>query len=317
MEAAAAAGGSPLIRARQAILTALLVPALCAATGTTKPAQPTFPTPEKAAEALIDAAEKFDMPALTKLLGEDGVDLVVTADKVQDENQAKAFAATAREKHSIVRDPAKPGVATLVIGPDDWPSPIPNIEKKGQWRFDTKTGRTEVRRRRIGRNELDAIEVCRGYVEAQHAYALERHDGSRVNQYAQRIISTPGKHDGLAWKDEDGTWQGPVGEAIAKVIAEGYTAPVQPYHGYFFKVLKGQGPSAPLGTIDFVVGGLMIGGFALAAAPAEYGVTGVKSFIVSHDGVVYEKDLGSKSVETFKAMERFDPDQSWSPVSEP
>ena len=141
----------------------------------------------------------------------------------------------------------------------------------------------------------------------QRTYALTRHDGASVNQYAQRIISTPGKQDGLAWRNPDGTWAGPVGEAIARVIAEGYTDRSEPYHGYYFKVLKGQGPAAPLGQMDFVVKGLMIGGFALAAAPAEYRVTGVKTFIVSHDGVVYEQDLGPETLESFRAMEQVQP----------
>ena len=301
----------------RAMLACLLLASLFGAIGAAEPEQQTFATPEEAADALIAAAEAFDVPALTKIFGPDGVDLVTSADKVHDENQSKEFAAQARAKHEIVRDPSKPKVATLTIGPEDWPSPIPLVEKRGQWRFDTKSGRMEVLRRRIGRNELDAIEVCRGYVEAQHAYALEKHEGSPVNQYAQRIISTPGKQDGLAWKTADGQWAGPVSEAIARVIAEGYTSRHEPYHGYYIKVLKGQGPSAPLGEIDFVVNGAMIGGFALAAAPAEYRVTGVKTFIVSHDGVVYEKDLGSKTLERFRAMERFDPDRSWSPVAEP
>jgi len=283
-----------------------------------QPAQQLFETPEKAAEALIAAAEHFDIPALTKILGHEGIDLVVTADKVESANQSKAFAAQAQEKHAIVADPANAKVAILEVGPDGWPSPIPIVQTgSGQWHFDVKTGRMEIHRRRIGGNELDAIQVCRGYVEAQHEYALVKHAGSGVNQYAQRIISTPGKQDGLAWKTADGKWEGPVAETVAKVIAEGYSSRRQPYHGYYFKVLKGQGPSAPLGAMSFVVKGVMIGGFALAAAPAEYGNTGVMSFIVSHDGVVYEKDLGAQSLEVFKAMQLFDPDSSWNPLAAP
>jgi hypothetical protein len=165
--------------------------------------------------------------------------------------------------------------------------------------------------RRIGENELDAIQICRGYVEAQQDYALDKHDSSELNEYAQQIIATPGKHNGLAWRNEDGTWGGPIGEEIAGALEQGYDQDVNPYHGYYFKVLKGQGPSAPLGQIDFVVRGAMIGGFALAAAPAQYRVTGVKTFIVSHDGIVYEKDLGPNTLAAFKAMERYDPDKTW------
>ena len=190
---------------------------------------------------------------------------------------------------------------------------MPIVKTGVKWFFDAKAGRKELLYRRIGANELDAIAICRGYVEAQHEYALQPHDGYEVNQYAQRIISTLGKQDGLAWQNPDSTWGGPVGDKIARAIEQGYSSG-QPYHGYFFKVLKGQGPAAPLGELDFVVKGVMIGGFALVAAPSEYGVTGVRSFIVSHDGVVYEKDFGPRTLDEFKNMERFNPDQSWTPV---
>ena len=301
----------------------LLSPASHAASTSETPAakavvqQRTFATPEEASDALILAAEQFDVPALKEILGPDGVDLVVTEDPVQDRNQAAAFAAQARVKTRVVRDPKNRKVAVLSLGDDEWPVPIPIVEKGGRWRFDSKAGRQEVLYRRIGRNELVAIDVCRGYVEAQHEYASQRRDGAPVNQYAQRVISTPGRQDGLAWQAADGTWQGPVGEGIARVIAEGYTTKYQPYHGYFFKVLRGQGPAAPMGEMDFVVKGVMIGGFALVAAPADYEVTGVKSFIVSHAGVVYEKDLGPKTLDQFRAMERFNPDPTWTPVPEP
>jgi hypothetical protein len=278
--------------------------------------QKTFATPEDAAKALVAAAEKFDLPVLKEILGPDGIDLVVTEDVVQDKNQATAFAATAREKMRVERDKAKPSHATLIVGNDDWPMPIPLVEKSARWSFDSKTGRHEVLLRRIGRNELDAIDICDGYVEAQHDYASEKHDGAVVNQYAQRIVSTPGKHDGLAWQAADGTWEGPVGEGIARVIAEGYSEKLIPYHGYYFKVLKAQGPSAPLGEMDYVFKGAMIGGFAFAATPADYEVSGIKSFIVCHDGIVYEKDLGPDGAEKFRAMTRYDPDHTWSPAKD-
>jgi hypothetical protein len=279
------------------------------------PAQSTFKTPEEASEALISAAERYDVEAMKRVLGPDGIDLVISGDAVQDEKQSRDFAAQAREKTTIVKNPKNPRIATLTIGSEDWPMPIPIVESKGQWRFDTKAGRQEVLFRRIGRNELDAIDVCRGYVEAQREYALVPH-APGPNQYAQRIISTPGKKDGLAWQGPDGKWDGPVGEAIARVIAEGYSSKYQPYHGYFFKILKGQGQAAPLGEMDFVVNGMMIGGFALVASPAEYAVSGVKSFIVSHDGIVYEKDLGPKTLEQFSAMERYNPDKTWHSVED-
>jgi hypothetical protein len=198
------------------------------------------------------------------------------------------------------------------VGNDDFPLPIPIVKRKGKWSFDTKVGREEILNRRIGANELNAIEICRGFDEAQHEYAQEKHDDSKVNQYAQRIISTPGKHDGLAWQNADGTWGGPVGEEVAKALEEGYKAGRgTPYHGYYFKVLKGQGPAASMGEMDFVVGGAMIGGFALAAAPAEYRVTGVMTFIVGPDGVVYEKDLGPDTLKTFQSMDKYNPDKTW------
>ena len=203
-----------------------------------------------------------------------------------------------------------------MVGNDDFPCAIPIVKHKAKWSFDTKVGREEVLNRRVGANELDAIAICHGFVEAQHEYAMEKHDDSKVNQYAQKIISTPGKHDGLSWKKDDGTWAGPVGEDVAKAIEQGYSKKDQPYHGYYFKVLKGQGAAAPMGQMDFVVGDAMIGGFALAAAPAQYRVTGVKTFIVGPDGTVYEKDLGPDSLKSFQDMDRYNPDKSWKPTGD-
>jgi len=282
-----------------------------------KPAAKTFDSPQQAAEALIAAAEKFDVAALEAIFGPEGHDIILTGEDVADREKAASFAALARKKHSVVVDPKNSNRATLVGGEDDWPFPVLIVKKGGKWSFDAKTGRLEILYRRIGDNELNAIEICRGYVEAQHEYALQKRGDSGVNQYAQRIISTPGLQDGLAWRNPDGTWGGPVGEGIARIIEQGYTSRAEPYHGYFFKVLKGQGPAAPFGEMDFVVKGVMIGGFALVAAPAEYGVTGVKTFMVSHDGVVYEKDFGPQTLEAFKSMERFNPDKTWNPVMAP
>ncbi|MCI0617024.1 DUF2950 domain-containing protein, partial [bacterium] len=210
-------------------------------------------------------------------------------------------------------DPKNKNRAVLEIGKDDWPFAIPLVKKGGKWSFDAVAGRQELTFRRIGANELDAIDICRGFVDAQVEYAEQKHDDSTVNQYAQRIISSPGKRDGLAWQNPDGTWGGPVGDEAAEAIEKGY-GKGQSYHGYYFKVLKGQGPAAPLGEMDYVVKGAMIGGFALLAAPAEYSVTGVKTFMVSNDGVVYEKDFGKKTLDEFKKIEKFNPDESWSPL---
>jgi Protein of unknown function (DUF2950) len=280
---------------------------------TSQSQQKQFDTPKQAADALIQVAANFDSAAAKEILGPDSEDIIASEDPVQDKNRATQFAAKAKEKTSIEIDKKAPNRAILLVGNDDFPLPIPIVKRKGKWSFDTKVGREEILNRRIGANELNAIQICRGFVEAQHEYAQEKHDDSKVNQYAQRIISTPGKHDGLAWQNADGTWGGPVGEEVAKALEQGYSNPSQPqpYHGYYFKVLKGQGPAAPMGEMDFVVGGAMIGGFALAAAPAEYRVTGVQTFIVGPDGVVYEKDLGPDTLKTFQSMDRYNPDKTW------
>jgi len=279
-------------------------------------AQKTFATPQQASEALIQATETFNLPALKEILGTAGEDLVSSEDPVQDKNLAAAFATKAQEKNQITLDPKNSGRAILSVGSDDWPLPIPLVKKEGKWYFDTKAGREEILFRRIGANELDAIQICRGYVEAQREYALEKHDNAEVNQFAQRIISTPGKHDGLAWRDTDGTLGGPLAEGVAKAIEQGYTDKGRPYHGYYFKILKGQGPAAPLGQLDFVVNGAMIGGFALAAAPADYQITGVKTFLVSYSGVVYQKDLGPDTLRVFKDMKLYNPDKTWEPTDD-
>jgi Protein of unknown function (DUF2950) len=288
------------------------------APATSQPQQKQFNTPKEAADSLVQAAEAFDVAALTEILGPDSADILSSEDPVADKNRAIAFAAKAKEKNNIGMDSKNPNRAILTVGNDDFPLPIPIVKKKGKWSFDTKAGREEILNRRIGTNELDAIAICRGFVEAQQEYALEKHDDSKVNQYAQRIISTPGKHDGLAWQNPDGTWGGPVGEEAAKALEQGYSNPgkPQPYHGYYFKVLKGQGPAASLGQMDFVVEGAMIGGFALAAAPAQYRVTGVQTFIVGPNGVVYQKDLGPETLKAFEEMDRYNPDKTWKPTDD-
>jgi hypothetical protein len=276
-------------------------------------AQTGFDTPESAAAALIDAAGKFDVDAFRAILGPDGTDIVESQDQVRDKSRAAEFAKLAAVKKSI--ELSKGGKqATLAVGPNDWPLPIPIVKRGGKWYFNTKQGRTEIVARRIGSNELDAIAICRGFVEAQKQYAATIHDDSGVNQYAQRIISTPGKQDGLYWTNPDGTGGGPISEAIARALQEGYTKQGDnptPFHGYYFKVLKGRGPSAPGGEVDFIIEGLLIGGFALAATPAQYGVTGIKTFMISYEGIVYEKDLGPDSLKLFSQIDRYNPDKTW------
>jgi len=309
---------TPMLHAQQA--SAKEAPAASTATATPTStsafAVKTFDTPQQAADALIDAADKFDETALIEIFGTAGDDIVFTGDPVQDRQRAADFAAEAHEKKTVSVDPKTGTRAFLLVGNEDWPFPVPIVKKGGKWYLDSAAGKEELLYRRIGANELDAIQICHGYVEAQEEYAMQPREGYNVNQYAQRIISTPGKQDGLAWRNADGAWEGPIGEKIADAIEQGYSNRAQPYHGYFFKVLKGQGPAAPLGQLDYVIEGVMIGGFALVAAPAEYRVTGVKTFIVSNDGVVYEKDFGPATLDEFKKMERFNPDSSWSPVGE-
>ena len=274
-----------------------------------------FSTPQQAADELLEAAEKFDVRALEEIFGPDGDDIVFSGEYAQDRQRATDFAAEAREKKSVSLDPKRGNRAFLLVGNEDWPLPVPLVKLGDKWYFDAKAGRQELLNRRIGANELDAIDICRGYVEAQYEYAFQPREGFNVNQYAQRIMSNPGKQDGLAWQNSEGSWSGPIGEKIARAIEQGYSQASEPYHGYFFKILKGQGPAAPLGQIDYVVKGVMIGGFALVAAPAEYGETGIKTFIVSQDGVVYEKNFGPGTLDEFTKMERFNPDKSWTPVA--
>jgi hypothetical protein len=274
----------------------------------------TFESAQKAADAMVDAAEKFDVTSLIRIVGPQGEDLVLTGEYAQDRERSQEFAAQARKKKQVTLDPKTDTRAYLLVGEQDWPFAIPIVKRDGRWAFDAAAGRQELMYRRIGSNELDAIEICEGYVEAQFDYAYRKRTGYEAPQYAQRIISNPGKQDGLAWQNPDRTWGGPIGEKIARALEQGYNLKAEPYHGYFFKVLKAQGPAAPLGTMDYVVKGIMIGGFALVAAPAEYGETGLKTFMVSHTGVVYEKDLGPDTLEEFQKMERFNPDKSWTPV---
>jgi hypothetical protein len=308
-------------------LFAVLIALWCSLPGLTaaqvQPAPPTvttapeaFDTPQQATEALIKAAGAYDVPELMAIFGPDGKDFVASADPVEDKNNAAAFAAEAAARNSISIDAAKPNLATIIVGEKEWPLPVPLIKSKGKWHFEAKAGRQEILFRRIGANELDAIQVCRGYVEAQKEYALQIHDDSGVNQYAQRIFSTPGKQDGLYWQNSDGTSDGPIGDAVAKALSEGYSIGKSGFHGYYFKILKGQGPAARLGRLDYVIEGIMIGGFALVAVPAQYRVTGVKTFIVNNDGVVYQKDLGPDSLDIVKKMDLYNPDPTWHPTND-
>jgi hypothetical protein len=281
------------------------------ATPVAQPQQKSFDTAQQAAQAMIQAIGSDNVAALLEIFGPDGKDFVETGDAVQDRNSRAAFVAMAHERLHVDQDPHNASRAILSVGEEDWPLPVPLVRQGGKWRFDSKAGRTEILNRRIGANELDAITICRGYVEAQKEYASEVHDNGGINEYAPRIISTPGKQDGLSWKNADGSQGGPMGETVATALEEGYTGKSGPYHGYYFKTLKGQGPAAPLGELNYEVEGAMIGGFALVAWPAEYRVSGVQTFIVSYNGIVFQKDLGPDTAKIALAMERYNPDRTW------
>jgi hypothetical protein len=274
-------------------------------------AQKTFDTPQQAAEALVAAAEKDDIESLLQIFGKDGKDLISSGDPVEDKNIRKSFVEKAREKMQLTTDPQNPKRILLLIGTDSWPVPVPIVRKSGKWLFDSKQGREEMLARRIGGNELDAIALLRGYVEAQKEYASQEHDGSGIRQYAQTMVSNPGKHDGLSWRNADGSVGGPIGDLIAQALAAGYTKKSEPYNGYYFRTLTAQGPAAPLGARDYIVNGMMIGGFAAVAWPARYGVTGVQTFMVSHDGIVYQKDLGPDTAKIAPTIKRYNPDKGW------
>jgi hypothetical protein len=278
--------------------------------------QKTFATPEDAVVALVNADKASDSNALRNLLGVEGDKLLNSGDPVMDQRNREVFLVAYAEQAALMTQ--SPTRAILFIGNEEWPFPIPLIKDRQGWHFDTAAGAREVLFRRIGRNELTTIQVCRAYVEAQLEYAASAHDGKSVGVYAQKIASTPGKQDGLYWKSEDPEQLSPLGEFAAEAAAEGYKHVAGQssgaYHGYVFRILTGEGESAKRTAASYIVNGEMRGGFALIATPAEYGSSGVMSFIVKQDGVVYEKDLGPRTTESAAAMTHFKVDSSWKKV---
>jgi len=277
-----------------------------------------FATPEAAVSALETAAKSRDTNAIHAIFGPAGRDLV-SPDAVQATQEFEVFVNRLSEKTELVR--RSESNCVLQLGADPWPFPIPLVKADGQWSFDTEAGRQEVLNRRVGRNELGALAVCRAYVDAQREYAGKDRNGDQVLEYAQRLRSTPGSHDGLYWPLRGGDEQSPLGPLIAAARVEGYrrqarimTDEPSPYHGYYFKVLTKQGKHAPGGKYDYIINGHMIGGFALVAWPAEWGNAGVMTFIVNQQGKIYEKNLGPKTAALAKAMTRYEPDSSWSLV---
>ncbi|RZN13416.1 DUF2950 domain-containing protein [Bradyrhizobium sp. Leo121] len=276
-------------------------------------AQQAYPSPEGAAAALAAAVKTGEKRAVLKVLGKDAEDIIASGDDVADAETRERFVSAYEAKHSIKAEGNKK--ATLILGADDFPFPIPLVNNRDGWEFDSAAGRLEILYRRIGRNELDAIQTALAFVDAENEYADKDRTGDGAGLYAQRIVSTPGKKDGLFWRDDRD--QSPLGELAAQAATEGYKAGAEgsaPYHGYYFRILKGQGPNAPGGAVNYVVKGKMIGGFGLIAYPAEYGNSGVMTFMVNHAGTVYQKDLGERTAVIAKRTYLFDPDQTWKKV---
>lgn len=298
------------------LLVSLTTVAILCTVASFASAQQAFKTPDEAASALVGAVKAGDQKAIVAVLGPDGVDIASSGDEVADAATRQKFLSAYDVKHQIAMD--GDSKATLVIGQEDFPLPIPLLRKDGMWRFDTAAGRQEILARRIGKNELDAIQTSLAYVDAQNEYSEKDRTGAGVKTYAQRVISQPGKKDGLYWPASQGEDASPLGELVAQATAQGYRTGGgrTPFHGYYFKILTKQGAAAPGGELDYVVRGKMIGGFALIAYPAEYRNSGVMTFIVNHAGVVYQKDLGPRTAKLAEGMTSFNPDQTWQKVSD-
>jgi hypothetical protein len=296
------------------ILLTTLATALTLSNARAQNNQETFATPQEAVQALVNAAEQNDTAGLLKLFGPGGKDIVQSGDAADDKAARAEFAARAHAKLQVEPDHDNPNRVTVVVGDQNWPLPVPLIRKNGHWYFDAAVGRVEILARRVGRNELAAIDVCRGYVEAQMAYASRDRDAHGMLKYAEHIISVPGKHDGLYYEGESASLVPKSFADAAAVMLQGQGKKPVPYHGYFFHILKAQGPDAQGGAMDYVVKGEMIGGFALVAWPAMYGVSGIQTLIVNHQGIVYEKDLGPQTATLARQITRFNPDKTWKPV---
>jgi len=278
--------------------------------------QRNFASPEEAVKTLIEALKSNDVKAAEAIFGPGSKDLLWSGDPVADQSGREQFLRLYEQKYRLEATEAK---AVLNLGTEDWPFPIPIVKKGGLWYFDTNQGREELLARRIGLNELSAIKACLAYVDAQREYALKDRDGDGLLEYAQKFRSDTGKKNGLYWEVKAGEGQSPLGPLFAAAQEKGYTSKAAggkpiPYHGYYYRILTGQGKSAPGGAYDYMVKGNMIGGFALVAYPAKYASSGVMTFIVNHDGVVYQKDLGRNTAKAVQAMKLFNPDSTWKKV---
>jgi hypothetical protein len=279
--------------------------------------QRVFATPEEATQALVDALGGTNTQLAEAILGAEGEKLLHSGDPVADQKARQRFLSAYAKQHRVAYDSDEKVV--LHVGEEDWPWPVPIVHKNGAWLFDSAAGAEEILNRRIGRNELNAIQVCLAIVDAQREYASVDRDGSGVRAFARRLVSTPGRKDGLYWPSNDAEEPSPLGPLVARAVEEGYPTPATaakpvPYHGYFYRILTGQGDHGKGGAYEYLVEGRMLGGFALVAYPARYGVSGIMTFIVNHEGVVYEKDLGDDTSEIARSMTQFDPDQSWSGI---
>lgn len=295
-----------------ALITALLAPPPSwAQTGTASVKQATFPSPQLAASALIAAARSGGEADLLSVLGPDARRIISSGDKSLDKATRERF--LAETEKGLYYTETAPGRTSVLLGPDRFPFPIPLVQTGQGWRFDTRAGEDEIIARRIGKNELSVIDTMHAYVEAQRDYASADRDGSG-NQYAQRLTSSPGKKDGLYWPAREGEEESPLGPLLAGATSDGFRPEAgkqEPFRGYIFRILKSQGPNAPGGPQSYVIGGRMLGGFALIASPAKYGNSGVMSFIVNHDGIVFQKDLGPDGLEAASRITTFDPDPRW------
>jgi len=283
-----------------------------------KSAEPqSFPNPDDAAKALLEAARSEGRNQIIAVFGSHDAELLSSGDEVEDKNNRSEFVTLAQEK-MVVEKTGEDG-AIVHVGNTGWPFPIPLVKKGDSWQFDAELGRKEILNRRIGRNELSALDVIRGYMEAQLDYAILDRDGDGVYEYAQKLQSAPGRYDGLFWEPEDGQPQSPLGPLVADARAEGYTLKGEtgkptPYHGYYYRILTRQGGNVPGGKYDYIINGNMIAGFALVAFPAQYGSSGIMTFVVNHQGKIFQKDLGPKTAEIVEKIKEYNPDSKWEPV---
>ena len=298
------------------LATVLTLVPLGGASAADAPAQQHFASPKEAARALVEAARTDDTARLLAIFGPGSESLITSGDPVADAGERKRFAERAKERMTL--DPARDGLVVLQVGREDWPLAIPLVTDGDGWRFDTAVGREELLNRRIGNNELRTLDVIRACIDAQREYARTDH-GSGVREYAAKFLSSEGKRDGLYWPAGDGKSQSPMGPLIAEASGEGYalaraSADPKPYHGYLFRMLTGQGPHAPAGAKSYLKDGHLTGGFALVAYPAQYGSSGIMTFVVNQQGIVFQKNLGDKTAEIAGGMTAYDPDDSWDPV---